>query len=184
MIKILDKLKTYESFDPNELEMKSMIIEFIENEENIYGKLNPRGHITASAWVVNEEMTHVLFTHHSKLDRWLQPGGHTEVGEDVLDGAIREAAEETGLKQLRVATGEIFDVDVHLIPARKETAAHYHYDIRYLIYASMQEELILTHESNDLKWFGLEELALMKFDASIQRMIDKTKLLEGRLNFK
>ena len=36
----------------------------------------PAGHVTGSAWLVNRAGTHVLLTHHRKLGRWLQLGGH------------------------------------------------------------------------------------------------------------
>jgi 8-oxo-dGTP pyrophosphatase MutT (NUDIX family) len=178
MENLLVLLQKYNTYDASELIMKNQIIDFIKTEKNIFGKMNQKGHITASSWIINANATHALMTHHSKLDRWLQPGGHTDEGEDVLSGAIREAKEETGLKNLKVASTELFDVDVHLIPERKGVTEHFHYDIRFLMIASMKEPLVLTHESKDLKWFSLEELDRMGFDPSIQRMVEKTKFLD------
>ena len=79
-------------------------------------------HFTGSAVVVSPDGARVLLVMHAKLNRWLQPGGHA----DTLDGgameqtALREAREETGLDvSLFPGAPSPFDVDVHVIPARK-----------------------------------------------------------------
>ncbi|WP_218126728.1 NUDIX hydrolase [Glycomyces sambucus] len=94
------------------------------------------GHVTASAIVLDESGA-VLLVHHRALDRWFQPGGHLEPGDDSLPAAaLREAVEEAGLDPIGL---ELLDrapihIDVHPIPAnpRKGEAAHDHYDVRYL----------------------------------------------------
>jgi 8-oxo-dGTP pyrophosphatase MutT (NUDIX family) len=116
------------------------------------------GHITASAWITNLSSTHVLLTHHAKLDRWLQPGGHADGEENVLSVALREGREETGLSSLRIKSHNILDLDIHTIPARKEFPKHDHYDIRFLFEADSNEKLVVTEESHDLAWVSLSDL--------------------------
>lgn len=94
------------------------------------------GHVTASA-IVLDEAGAVLLVHHRTLDRWFQPGGHLEPGDDSLPAAARrEAIEETGLDPAGLALLDPvpIHIDVHPIPAnpRKGEAAHDHYDISYL----------------------------------------------------
>ena len=36
------------------------------------------GHFTGSAWLVSADGDRVLLTHHRKLNRWLQLGGHAD----------------------------------------------------------------------------------------------------------
>src|SRR5690606_18507583 len=76
------------------------------------------GHVTASAFVVSRAGDAVLLIHHGKLHRWMQPGGHIERDDrDIEHAARREVAEETGVA-LAPEPAPIFDVDVHVIPAR------------------------------------------------------------------
>src|SRR5690606_30691327 len=90
------------------------------------------GHFTGSAWLVDRSGMRVLLTHHRKLDRWLQLGGHADGEEDLARVALREAAEESGLRDLAV-DADIFDIDRHRIPARGDEPGHWHYDVRHVV---------------------------------------------------
>ena len=120
------------------------------------------GHITASAWIVSADSQRFLLTHHRKLGRWLQLGGHADGNPDVLDVALCEAREESGMQRFEVA-GEAgraiaIDVDVHAIPARPGEPGHEHHDIRFLLRAAAGQELRLSRESLDLRWFDTSEI--------------------------
>src|SRR5690349_17079955 len=82
------------------------------------------GHLTASAWIVDAARRRTLLTHHRKLDRWLQLGGHVDGDPDLAASALREAREESGLTRLAVVSTEFFDLDRHRIPARGEEPEH------------------------------------------------------------
>jgi 8-oxo-dGTP pyrophosphatase MutT (NUDIX family) len=132
------------------------------------------GHLTASAWVVDATRTRTLLTHHRKLDRWLQLGGHADGEADLLAAALREVREESGLTRVRAVSAEVFDVDRHRIPARKTEAEHWHFDVRFLIEADATEPLMISEESNDLAWVPLADLARYSTEPSLARMARKT----------
>ncbi|MBN8575464.1 MAG: NUDIX hydrolase [Cytophagales bacterium] len=134
------------------------------------------GHITGSAWIVDPLRKAVLLVHHAKLNKWLQPGGHADGDENIRRVALREAEEETGLHDFKVVTELPFDVDIHLIPERKDFPAHYHYDVRFLIEVSQQQQLIVSEESHDVKWIPLAELEAYTTEQSVLRMKAKTTL--------
>ena len=134
------------------------------------------GHITASAFIVSEDMTQILLVHHAKLNKWLQPGGHADGDTHVTRVALREGNEETGLQHLQLTTADIFDLDIHPIPARKDLQEHDHYDVRFLVIASVQEKIIVSEESHDVKWVPVAELEKYNDEKSILRM--KAKLLQ------
>lgn len=136
------------------------------------------GHITGSAWIINEEKTHVLLVHHAKLNKWLQPGGHADGEEDIIKVALREVVEETGLTNLVELVPGIFDLDIHPIPAWKDFPEHFHYDIRYAFTAQRNDELLVSEESHDVKWIAIDDAPeLCGNNASVMRMIAKTKAI-------
>ncbi|GAB3727569.1 NUDIX hydrolase [Silanimonas algicola] len=128
------------------------------------------GHFTASAFLVSEDGRRALLLHHAKLDRWLQPGGHSDGDTDLASVALREAEEETGLRELRVET-DIFDIDRHRIPARGAEPEHWHYDVRYVVRCSGDESPRINSESRAFAWRPIEDLAGDgSLDPSIRRM--------------
>jgi len=134
------------------------------------------GHVTASAWIIDNEGTSALLVHHKKLNRWLQAGGHTDGQENVTAAALREATEETGLSTIQLASDQIFDLDIHPIPVHGAVSAHLHYDIRFLFIADKLQPITTSHESHDVKWFDFEQIARLTNDSrSTDRMILKSK---------
>ncbi len=52
---------------------------------------------TVSAFILHPTLPKLLLLHHSKLQKWLQPGGHVELNENPLQALRHELIEETGL---------------------------------------------------------------------------------------
>lgn len=132
------------------------------------------GHLTGSAWIVDAERTCTLLTHHLKLEKWLQLGGHADGESDLLQAALREAHEESGLHGLRPVVAAVFDVDRHLIPARKNEPAHFHYDLRFLLEADPREPITCSSESKALAWVPLDQVTSLNPEESMARMVRKT----------
>jgi 8-oxo-dGTP pyrophosphatase MutT (NUDIX family) len=174
---LVEEIRIYPSAFPEELAFRSRFIDLLQHPR-AYHRDHLPGHITGSAWIVNPVFSKILLVLHAKLGRWLQPGGHADGEENVLNVALREAEEETGLRKFKVLQPGIFDLDIHPIPARKDFAEHLHYDVRFLLQASEQDELTLSEESTDVKWFPLDELRSATLNnVSIMRMVGKTSNL-------
>lgn len=128
------------------------------------------GHFTGSAWLVSADGRRVLLTHHRKLGRWLQLGGHADGDRDLARVALREAEEESGLRGL-VVERAIFDLDRHWIPERGAEAGHWHYDVRHVVRATIDEAFVVGEESLDLAWKDIAEIAADdEADDSLRRM--------------
>jgi 8-oxo-dGTP pyrophosphatase MutT (NUDIX family) len=170
-------LESYSSSFKEEQAFRNQFIELLQHPD-AFQRTHLPGHITGSAWIVDESKQKALLIHHAKLNRWLQPGGHADGDENVLRVALREAEEETGVKEYTILSDGIFDLDIHPIPNRKDFPAHLHYDIRYLVQANVVDELILSDESFDVAWIDLNELpSLTENNSSINRMVEKVRLL-------
>src|ERR1019366_3306840 len=112
---LLDKLRAYRPSDAHEARMAEQLRLFVEAHADCFERSLAIGHVTGSAWIVDRDRTHTLLTHHRKLDKWLQLGGHADGDLDILRVALREAREESGLEAIRPVSEEIFDVDIHTI---------------------------------------------------------------------
>lgn len=173
--RILEEIQKYNPENQQEKDYQKEIIDYLTANRNHYLRKNPEGHLTASAWIINFNQNKVLLHHHQSLDKWIQLGGHLEKEELLKEAALREAREESGLSSLLFVKPEIFDLDVHLIPAAENKAKHFHYDIRYLFKADSSEELEKSRESLSLSWIDLEQVNNFLSEESILRMVRKTR---------
>lgn len=147
--------------------------EDVAGEGNAYVRERLAGHFTASCWLVDMAGQRVLLTHHRKLDRWLQLGGHADGERDLREVALKEAEEESGLSGLRIE-GPLFDLDRHWIPEHKGVPGHWHYDARYIVRASAGEDYVVSDESHALAWRDIAEVADdPAMDESLRRMARK-----------
>ncbi|HVP28241.1 MAG TPA: NUDIX hydrolase [Myxococcota bacterium] len=184
---LLALLRSYAAAWPEEAARASRFEAFVRAHPDCLLRSCRPGHVTGSAWIVSPDGAHVLLTHHRKLDRWLQLGGHADGEADVVAAALREAREESGLADLVVrgpndGSFAPLDLDVHEIPARGEEPRHLHYDVRFLVVAARDRALVVSDESHALRWVDRHELAALAPEESLLRMARKAEawLAEGR----
>lgn len=181
----------YEGFNAtHETETAQRIARFLAEHkaEGLLRSCAP-GHITASALVVNPTLDKVLLMLHAKLGKWLQLGGHVDGDPDPQASALREAREESGREEVVILPWEKFscgrlyasrlpfDCDVHAIPARKNEAEHFHFDLRYLCVLDDRLPLIRNEESHDLRWLSLTEARALTDELSMLRQFAKLEAL-------
>jgi 8-oxo-dGTP pyrophosphatase MutT (NUDIX family) len=176
---ILDQLDRYQAESPDDQAHKNSIVHFIKNHPNCFDRELPYGHVTGSAWVINQTRDKVLLTLHAKVATWMQMGGHSDGHPITNDVALREAHEESGLKNITPLSSEIFDLDIHHYPAfqtkRGFEHEHLHFDLRYIFEADENEPLTPQEgESNGLRWVPLAEAHQLNAQEKFLRMIRKT----------
>jgi 8-oxo-dGTP pyrophosphatase MutT (NUDIX family) len=128
------------------------------------------GHLTGSAFVVDSGLDHCLMMFHTKLQRWLQPGGHADGDGNLAHVALREATEETQIDGLQVLEPAI-DLDIHRVDPPAEDA-HLHFDVRFLVIAPAGAVAVGNHESEALRWVVFSDLADLGVDEGLLRMAD------------
>ena len=106
--KTSDLLHKYHPSSPKEEVYKEKMLELLDSSEECFLRASKVGHFTGSAFLLNKTKTHALLMHHRKLDRWLQLGGHCDGDSDVLNVAIKEAQEESGIQDIKPISSEIF----------------------------------------------------------------------------
>ena len=180
---LLRQLRDYQSPYDIEMAFKERFIVLLENHEDCFERSLLKGHITGSAWIVDESMNYAFMTHHAKLNKWLQPGGHADGDENVARVALKEALEESGMQGLKLYSPELFDLDIHIIPERKGIPEHEHYDIRFIIQVDKNTPFQVSEESNELAWIRLERLKTETDEnESILRMVEKTRSIQSKMS--
>ena len=171
LVKAIDRyLQRY----PEEQALGQEFKQFVLAHEDCFSRSLQIGHVTGSAWIIDSPHKHCLLTHHKKLDRWLQLGGHADGDGNTARVATREALEESGLKSLQLVSLEIFDLDIHTIPERGDEPEHQHFDVRYLFETNRDAPLVVSDEANDLAWIALDDIEALTSERSILRMVEKT----------
>lgn len=178
---LIQLLTQYKPSDPNEVVARRQILDFVQQHPNCFDRELLEGHVTASAWVLNQDLSKALLLHHGKFDVWCQLGGHCDGDADVLAVALKEAREESGINNIVPISTQIFDVDVHSIPEQHLVPPHRHYDIRFLLKVASDEPAIGNHESKAIAWFGLQQDGLPTQEESVLRMFRKWRELSDTL---
>lgn len=171
-------LSLYQPINDQEADYKTQMLELFSEGEIAFQRKRKAGHFTASAWVLDPSKQSVLLILHSKIGKWLQPGGHADGNQDLLEVAKKELLEETGVNGVELLKTTIFDLDIHTIPAHKGIPEHLHYDMRFIFRGNSQARMQINHESKDIQWVPLDEIPeLVSKDPSICRMVEKSKEL-------
>jgi 8-oxo-dGTP pyrophosphatase MutT (NUDIX family) len=143
-----------------ELASRARVLAELDRLEDPFDRDAGPVHVTGSGLVVGPRG--VVLHLHKRANRWMQPGGHLEPGEAPWDAAVRETREETGLAVRHPGAGpRLVHVDAH--PA----GSHLHLDLRYLLESDDEEPAPPPGESQQVRWFTLEEAIGIADDALV-----------------
>lgn len=161
-MELLHQIERYQPFNEQEERDKKLILQCLREQKNIFSRENKLAHMTASSWIVNKERTKVLMAYHNIYDSWSWLGGHADGEEDLLTVALREAREESGIRQVRPVTEDIYSLEVLTVDGHVKrgeyVSSHLHLNVTYLLEASEEEILHKKPDENSgVAWFGLQE---------------------------
>ena len=162
-------LEAYEARDPDQERTRERMLAFLSERDDALLRSSLTGHLTASALVLDAAGERALLTHHRKLGRWLQLGGHCDGDANLPAVALRECVEESGIADLAIDPVPV-DLDVHAIPARPGEPEHLHLDTRFLVRAPKGAVERTGEESIELAWISPTELGPLDSDDSVRRL--------------
>ena len=144
------------------------VLAYTTNHADALLRTSLAAHVTASAVVVAQGSDRLLLLEHTKLKRWLQPGGHADGQGNLAAAALREASEETGIEGLRILVPGI-DIDVHAVEIGRDSE-HLHLDVRFLVIAPPGAIARRNHESTGDAWVTAAELERFGADPGLRRL--------------
>ena len=155
-----EQIEAYQPFNEQEAFDKKAILAFIDRNPDYLLRSNLMAHFTVSTIVVNPAMDKVLFAHHNIYKSWGWLGGHNDGDEDILNVAMKETEEESGLTKIKPYSKEIFMLDTIYVPNHikhgKHVSDHLHLNATFLVIADESEKPIVNVEENSgVKWFPI-----------------------------
>lgn len=159
----VEDINNYIPYNEQEEQDKRTMLFCINEFNNLLTRENPIAHMTSSGYIVNKDRTKVLMIHHNIYKTWAWTGGHTDGDEDLLHVAIKEAMEETGVKNIKQVTDKILSLDVIEVIGHvkrgKYISPHLHLNTCYLLEGDEEDELIVKKDENSgVMWLPIEEL--------------------------
>ena len=158
-----EKIEKYIPYNEQEKNDKKIMLQYLEQFDNILTRENEFAHFTASSWVLNKEKTKVLMIYHNIYQSWAWTGGHTDGESDLLQTAIRELREETGVQNVKILDDNIFSLEVICVNGHvkkgKYVSSHVHLNLTYLLEVDENEKLqIKEDENSNVRWIPIEEI--------------------------
>jgi 8-oxo-dGTP pyrophosphatase MutT (NUDIX family) len=157
---------------------KDLMLAFIERNPDCLERSNLAAHLTSSAIITDPEKEQVLLIHHNIYKSWGWVGGHNDGDPDFLGVAMREAMEETGLESVRLASEDVFMLDVIYVPNHikrgRYVPDHLHLNVTYLLEADPGAPLsIKPDENSGVRWFPLDDLVKVSVEPRMHPVYEK-----------
>ncbi len=172
------KIENYLPYNCEEDKDKETMLKYMDLFHDVLTRNNEIGHFTSSCWIVNKERSKVLMVYHNIYDSWSWAGGHADGDEDLLYVSLKEAKEETGLKNIEPLSSEIFSLEVMGVDGHikkgKYVSSHIHLNVTYLLCA---DENDITHikedENSGVNWFELDEAVSISNEPYMKKVYAK-----------
>ena len=178
ILKLKEQIEKYIPYNEQEATDKELMLEYIDKFEDVLTRKNKMCHFTASNWIVNKDRTKVLMIYHNIYKSWAWTGGHADGDSDLLQVAIKEAEEETGLNNLKLLSDgiyglQILTVDSH-IKRERFVSSHLHLDCCFLLEANEKEKLRIKEDENSgVKWVEIDKVTKLTNEEKMKPIYTK-----------
>ena len=161
-MEMYEDIMAYRTCCEQEERDREVMLDFVRRNDDAFLRTNLVAHMTASGWVVNPARDRVLMAYHKIYDSWSWTGGHADGERDLLAVALRECREETGVKNVRAVSRDIFSLEVLTVDGHEKRGAyvpsHLHMNVTYLLEADDRDALSVCEEENSgVAWFTLDD---------------------------
>jgi ADP-ribose pyrophosphatase YjhB (NUDIX family) len=140
--------------------------------------------------VVNKTMDKILFAFHNIYKSWSWVGGHCDGNPDMLEKAIEEAQEETGVLNITPFNNDILMIDTILVTNHIKRGHyvpdHLHLNATFLLVACEDDQVTSKPDENSgVRWFPivtvLESVNEERMKVVYQKAFDKIETFRKSL---
>ena len=158
-----ENLEEFEPYNEQEEVDKKIILDYINNFDDTLTRQNKYGHFTSSAFVLNKERTKILMVYHKIYNSWAWPGGHSDGDSNLLNVAMKEAKEETGIKNVIPIFKNIYSIEIISVNGHekreKYKSSHVQLNVTYLLEADENEKIHIKEDENSgVKWVPIDNI--------------------------
>lgn len=182
MHKLKENIEKFNPYNEQEQVDKKIMLNYIKDFDDVLTRQNEYGHFTSSAFVLNKERTKILMIYHKIYNSWAWVGGHSDGDGDLLNVAMKEAKEETGIKNVTPISKDIYSLELITVNGHekrgKYVGSHVHLNVTYLLEATESEEIHIKEDENSgVKWVPIDEILGMSSEPWIRDRI-YTKIID------
>lgn len=177
-MKLYDQISAFTPGCAQEEADQRLILRCIDQYDDLFTRENPLVHFTASSWLVTPERDLALLAYHRLYDSWAWLGGHADGETDLLQTALREAREESGISLVRAVSSDLFSLEV--LPVTQHfkrgafVSAHLHLNVTYLLEADRDAPLHCKPDENSgVQWFRPEDVCAAVSEAPMRVIYQK-----------
>lgn len=155
-------LEDYVPYNEQEARDKELFLAFVRKNSDCLERSNAAGHVTVSAWTVNQTRTKTLMVYHNIYNSWSWIGGHADGDDNLPAVALRELQEETGIMGADFRQDGIFSIEILTVDGHEKRGqyvpSHLHYNVTYLIEADEMSPIRSKEDENSgVRWMTFEE---------------------------
>ena len=161
---LIDQIGAYTPFNDQEAADKPKLLSLLKSTKDIFTRDNTTAHMTASGWVVSPDRKSVLMIYHNIYNSWSWMGGHADGETDLLQVAQREIREESGIRDLKLLTPDIYSLEILTVDGHikrgEYVSSHLHLNVTYLFEADPAQPLhVKPDENSGVAWIPISDLA-------------------------
>ena len=182
---LLEELKSYVPANEQEERDRAVMLRYLAAHRDCLERKNQVAHFTVSIWTVDPGRTKALMVYHNLYDAWSWIGGHADGEKDLRKVALRELREETGVKNARLVSEEIFSLEILTVDGHVKRGeyvpSHLHLNVTYLAQADEDETLVIKPDENSgVRWMDFSEIAGLTAEPWMTERIYKKLISKSR----
>lgn len=177
-----EELEKFTPYNEQEEVDKKVMLDYINDFDDVLTRQNEYAHFTSSAFVLNKERTKILMIYHKIYNSWAWVGGHSDGDSDLLYVAMKEAKEETGIKNVTPISNNIYSLEIINVNGHEKRGkyvnSHVHLNVTYLLEADENEEICIKEDENSgVKWVPIDKILEVSSEVWVRDRI-YTKILD------